>query len=73
MGGYTILCKMASRSKVKITSEPNGQTGAVLRGQGAAPHVKRLAPLCMAPTAPSKVNDAGILLNYVVIASNVHV
>ena len=45
--------------------------GAVLGGGGRGPFAKRLPPV--APTAPSKVNDAGILLNYVVIASNVYV
>ena len=38
---------------------------------GPRPPVKSLA-LLLSPTARSKVNDAGMLLNYVVIASNVY-
>ena len=48
------------------------QTGAILRGaRGAAAPREKSGPL-RPPTARSKVNDAGILLNYVVIARNVY-
>ena len=44
---------------------------AVLRGQwGSQPLCEKSDPLCP-PTARSKVNDAAMLINYVVIASNV--
>ena len=46
--------------------------GGSKQGRGCSPTAKSLAP-CGRPVAPSKVNDdAGILLNYVVIASNVY-
>ena len=41
------------------------------KGHGGRAHCEKSGPLCP-PTARSKVNDADILLNYVVIANNVY-
>ena len=53
-----------------ITMTPT--RGGSKEGQGAEAPYKKSGPPVAPPTAPSKVNDAGILLNYVVIASNVY-